>query len=357
MTLQSLFNPRSNSLNAIRLILATMVIVSHSWPIQGLGVDPNSGGQSLGGWAVFGFFGLSGYLITRSRMSGQPAWQYYVARFLRIYPGFLACILVTAFVFAPLAVRLGSGGTYTITEGIKYVWGSLLLHPPVIGHPWIGTTLASAPFPDVWNGSLWTLFWEAACYVLIGIAVSIFRSKTILGPIMIATFILGTAVSYFAQVQILVLPGFLVGVVPMTTAFVAGSILFLYADKIQVVPMVSASVVILIGLTFTKLAVVFAALPLAMLLMTLGSVINWQRIGSKNDISYGVYIYAFPVQQLLVVAFPPGTIPHGVHILLAIMIVYPLAWMSYRLVEKPALNLKPRRRSANTVDQPVGAAV
>jgi len=344
MSLHTLFDPRSNSLNAIRLVLASMVIVSHSWPLTGRGVDPLAGAQSLGGWAVFGFFGLSGYLITRSRMSGQPATHYYVARFLRIYPGFLVCILVTAFVFAPLAVALGSGGEYTINEGFKYLWGSVLLHPPVIGHPWVGTTLSGAVFPDVWNGSLWTLIWEAGCYVAIGVAVSIFRRRQLVGTFVGASFVTSTVLSYLAQVHILELPGFMVGVFPMVAAFFAGALLFLYADKIPVVPATIASVLIIWALTFTPMAVVFAPLPLALVLMVLGSVLKWDKVGSKYDLSYGVYIYGFPVQQLLALVFPVGGFWHVLYILACLACVAPLAWASFRFVENPALKLKLKRR-------------
>jgi peptidoglycan/LPS O-acetylase OafA/YrhL len=90
-----------NSLNAIRLLLAAMVIVSHSWWLGGYGTEPQPGGVKLGSWAVIGFFGISGYLITRSRIQASSALSYCRARFLRIFPGLAACVAVVAFVIAP----------------------------------------------------------------------------------------------------------------------------------------------------------------------------------------------------------------------------------------------------------------
>lgn len=79
------FAEGKNSLNAIRLVLAAMVIVSHSWWLGGYGPEPQPGGVKLGTWAVIGFFGISGYLITQSRVQARTTWSYARARFLRIY--------------------------------------------------------------------------------------------------------------------------------------------------------------------------------------------------------------------------------------------------------------------------------
>ena len=79
------FAEGKNSLNAIRLVLAAMVIVSHSWWLGGYGPEPQPGGVKLGTWAVIGFFGISGYLITQSRVQARTTWSYARARFPRIY--------------------------------------------------------------------------------------------------------------------------------------------------------------------------------------------------------------------------------------------------------------------------------
>src|SRR4051812_20340496 len=113
-TLSELFDPRRNSLNFIRLVLAASVIVSHSWVIGNIGPEPEAGGEHLGSWAVIGFFAVSGYLISRSRVNSSSIRSFYVARLLRIYPGFIVCLLAVAFVFAPLSLLVGSPGTFTI---------------------------------------------------------------------------------------------------------------------------------------------------------------------------------------------------------------------------------------------------
>ncbi|MFF2315846.1 acyltransferase family protein [Arthrobacter sp. NPDC058097] len=115
------FAEGKNSLNAIRLVLAAMVIVSHAWWLGGYGPEPQPGGVKLGTWAVIGFFGISGYLITQSRMQARTAWSYARARFLRIFPGLFVCVAVVALAGIP-------------------------------------GTLDGMPDPRLWNGPLWTLF-------------------------------------------------------------------------------------------------------------------------------------------------------------------------------------------------------
>src|ERR671927_618625 len=83
-------DPRANSLNFLRLLLALTVIVSHAWPLGGLGKEPLLDGRSPGGYAVYGFFALSGYLITGSRLNSRLG-DFLKRRVLRLYPAFLVC--------------------------------------------------------------------------------------------------------------------------------------------------------------------------------------------------------------------------------------------------------------------------
>src|SRR4051812_45574841 len=138
----SAFPTSRNSLNALRLLLATSVIVSHSWPIGGYGDDPRWGPTSLGQFAVAGFFAISGWLITRSRLSSELpsyAWR----RFLRIYPGFFVALLVVAFVVAPLGSALG-GGEYSIGAALRHVAQNAFLYMNDFS---VGGGPTSVPYP------------------------------------------------------------------------------------------------------------------------------------------------------------------------------------------------------------------
>lgn len=102
------FNARRNGMNLVRLVLASSVVFHHSFPLLGRGEGPVLAGDLIGGWAVIGFFCLSGYLITASRRS-KGFGEYLLLRVARIYPGFIACLAVTAFILAPIAWGIERG--------------------------------------------------------------------------------------------------------------------------------------------------------------------------------------------------------------------------------------------------------
>ena len=339
LTLKRLFDPRNNALNAIRLFFACSVVLSHAWVIGGIGEEPSLGGRTVGAWAVLGFFGISGYLITRSRMNGQPAASYFRARFLRIYPGFLAALALVAFVFAPLAVALGSTGSFTFADSLMYVARNLFLYPPVISQHTIGTTLAEG---EIWNGALWSLFWEACCYVgvgILGIAALGSGRKSLL----LITFLAATGVSLAAETGIIP-PSELTLAPPLVAAFTAGSLMFFYSHRIRVVPAAAIAAVLLLASIVSGTATVFAPLPFTLLVLVLGSVLPFRRVGAKRDLSYGIYIYGVPVQNLLEVWLPALVLP--VYLLLTYAFVVPLALASFTWVEAPAMRLKRRVPSA-----------
>jgi peptidoglycan/LPS O-acetylase OafA/YrhL len=124
------------------------------------------------------------------------------------------------------------------------------------------------------------------------------------------------------------------------TYFWAGALLFVYAQRVRVnlaVPL--AAFATLAVACLTGHVEVLSAIPLAFLVLWLGAVLPLQRIGRKNDVSYGVYIYAFPVQQLLVLA-GANALGLTAYILLAILGTIPLAVASWFVIERPAIGLK-----------------
>ena len=179
------FPDRRNSLNALRLALAVLVIVSHAWPLGRFGNDPRLGALTLGEVAVAGFFTISGWLITQSRLSGGLA-GYAWRRFVRIYPGYVVALLAVAFLFAPLGAKI-STGTYGWRDGLHYVGVNLGL---LINDYRVGTSLPASAYP-AWNGSLWTLFSEALCYAAIGLLVTACPRRA-LPALVVLAFLLAT---------------------------------------------------------------------------------------------------------------------------------------------------------------------
>ncbi|TBN56914.1 acyltransferase [Glaciihabitans arcticus] len=335
------FDPRHNSLNALRLLLAALVIVSHSWPLSGNEPEPNLGGANLGTWAVFGFFGISGFLIARSRLSGRPPVFFYRARALRILPAFLVCLVVVAFVFAPLSLLLDPAATWNLSNALSFVLRNLALYPPYLFQGGIAGTLTTTPFVELWNGPLWTLFWEACCYVAIGVLVSLVP-KARLGMVLVSAFAVLTVVAFAHRFALLTLPELLARPLPLFLAFIAGSLVLLYAGRILITPLfVGSALAIVVVAVLLGIVPELGTLPLAYLLLVLGTALPLQKVGSRFDVSYGVYIYGWPVQQLIALALPGLPLP--LFILLALAVTLPLAWLSCALVERPALALKAGR--------------
>lgn len=312
--------------------------------IGNLGPEPEAGGEHLGSWAVLGFFGVSGYLITRSRLNGQSPRSFYIARFLRIYPGFLVCLFSVAFIFAPLSLLVGSPGTYTFLDSVGYVLRNAVLYPPLVNQTNIGTSVPDVQGPGIWNGSLWTLFWEASCYVGVGTLCYV-KNQRYRASLLIAGFVSASAMS-LAGLLGWVPAGVLTMVPPLGAAFCAGALLFLFADKIRVLPAVVFSAAILCLCILTETASALAPFPVALIAIVLGSVLPLQSIGAKSDLSYGVYIYGVPVQNILEIGWPD--LPLIPYVVLSLGLTVPLAWLSFRFVEAPALGWKDRLRKRSS---------
>jgi peptidoglycan/LPS O-acetylase OafA/YrhL len=325
-------DPRRNSLNFLRLVFALLVIVSHAWPVGGYGADPELAGLSLGGWAVVGFFGISGYLITKSRMS-VGFTEFVGRRILRIYPGYLVCLLVTALVFAPASVALGSG-SIRWTSAFSFIGHNIALKLEQNG---IADTLGHAPVAGAWNGSLWTLFYEFLCYLAVGVLLFATRGR---GALVVAALV-ATAVGDTVLVHGLgVRAGTVENFAWLAAPFFAGAVLAIYADRVPLTTVLGVPALVLAPVAaYFQLLPLLGAIPVAYACLWLGHRLPAWRIGRRNDLSYGIYIYAFPVQQSLTL-IAGNRLPVGLAIALSIVGTVPLAALSWFLVEERALRLK-----------------
>lgn len=329
-----------NSLNAVRLGLAYLVVFSHAFPVGGFGSSPNYRGIPLGFLSVGGFFAISGYLITRSRFRtrlGVFLWR----RFLRIVPGFWVAIAVTAFVLAPLVGAINGG--WNAGAALAYlVDGMNLWNAPTQ----IGTTLNGTPYPMSWNGSLWSIQWEVVCYVAVGIlaGVGLVRRTRWLA---VAALVLSTAASIWVQAAGILGPKHEFSMV--LPFFLAGSVLYLYSDRIAMswrlgVPALLALCVLPAfgqGRTLTPLCLAYVCLWIG----ARGPA--WLRkVGHRNDLSYGVFLYGFPVEMVLAAL---GVAAWGffAYASLSLLVTTVFAAASWFLVEKPAMSLKNVFRSGN----------
>jgi peptidoglycan/LPS O-acetylase OafA/YrhL len=331
MTLAERFEPKRNSLNFIRLMLATAVIVSHARPLGGFGRDPEIAGQALGTWAVMGFFAISGFLIASSR-SHTDLFSYFVRRVLRIYPGFVVCIVVVAFAFAPLSVLWG-GGRYSLSSGVGYVARNGLLK---VEQPGIAHTLTNVPYASAWDGSLWTLFYEFSCYIVIGVLLC--TTVRLRRPLAVAAFVVSAAGGQYAVHY--PLPTVAEDFFMLAPVFFGGALVYLFGDRIPFDWRLGLLCIVALPIaTQAHLMPTLGALAAGYAYLFIGVVLPFHAIGRRNDISYGVYIYAFPVQQSLVLLHLNR---HGwaLYALVSIVVTVPFAAASWFLIERKALALK-----------------
>jgi peptidoglycan/LPS O-acetylase OafA/YrhL len=355
-TLGEEFDPQSNALNAWRLTLATGVILCHSWPLTGRQVSFAPAQQLLRDVWVDGFFAISGFLITWSWFRRPRVRDYFLARGLRILPGLWACLIITAFVIAPIAVAIQGGSAPRLLLSrapLEYVLGNSAVD--LLKHD-IGGTPRGVPWFGEWNGSLWTLFWEVLCYIAIaGLGVAGLLRRRWLIPALLALVLYWSAKlppygvfvdappgarQYIDAATLrLILEGFAARFAVM---FLAGALLYRFRDVIPARwSLVVASVVIVLAASLLPNYRVVAAIPLAYAIIVSGALIHNKRLRLRTDLSYGVYIYAFPTQQLLVICGLAFLNPI-VFAIIAAIATLPLAALSWFLVEKRAISLKSR---------------
>ena len=344
-TLQSRFLPKANGLNLIRLGLAVSVILWHSFAITGRDVDSQFLVQLMGSTGVDGFFAISGYLIYSSWDRNPKVGAFLWARVLRIYPAFLVCLIVTPFVLAPIGLLLqGTDPTILFAggEAFKYVGFNLFLWP--LGSTLPGTP-SDVPLPDVWNGSLWTLSWEFLCYLaLLGLGISkAIRIRWMPIALFIAVTIATIAVT-LTRIDVWVLTNGL----RFSLMFLAGMVLYRYRNSLPVSPLLigGAIVVTLLAMLLPNYRIV-AAIPLAYALIASATYVRSRRLQFRTDISYGMYIYAFPIQQVLALA-GLFVLPVPIFWLVSTALTAVFALGSWLLIERNALKLKRRASPVST---------
>lgn len=337
------------SFGTIRIVLALLVIFEHSFILGGFGKDPlaqlTNSQISTALVAVMSFFVISGFLVTKSYLGSGGIMRYGLKRFMRIMPGFWACIVIVAFGFAPLLYFFEN----------KTLSGFLSLEPVgpfdfiiqnsflLIRHYAIEGILFDNPYPYVLNGSLWTLFLEAKAYVLLGIlgllgALSKQKIVIVLLYFVFFSFVAsGTTVEYIPNpfLRLVLDHYFLI----FLCYFFAGSLLYLYKERIIFSWRISLLLAFLtFMLAFFDLIRIGLAVALPYTLILLAMNIRPSIFDRQIDLSYGTYIYSFPVMQTI--AFFGLNSSQILYFLLSILFTLPLAIFSWFVIEKPALGLK-----------------
>ena len=336
------YEEKHNNFGAIRLALASLVILSHS-PVL---IDGNTsreilinifGTISFGELAVDGFFIVSGFLIAKS-YCGSSLSSYFVKRIARIYPGFLACFTICAFVLAPI---VGGGAELMAAKAIASLGEAIRLRPPLVagGFPELA-------YPDL-NGSLWTIAYEFRCYVIAAVCglLGLYRSRSrwiFLSLTVVLLVLNASGIATTINLPMPTITGEFEKAVRLTGMFFAGTCFFLFRDRIAFPKWAGpfSLVLLAVGLLSASLAEAAIATFGAYFIFWLAYGIPVGRLEGftrKQDLSYGIYLYAWPIQNSLIYRFNIQN--HVALSAITLVMAAPLACLSWMLVEKPAQDL------------------
>lgn len=343
-----LSDPRDNNFNILRLVAASSVIFSHATHIVSNDIDllKSTIGYSVGWVAVSAFFSISGMLIYLSVVRSQSVWNYVAARCLRIFPGLWFMLVVTTALLGVFFSTLPALQFFTDPETAGYIAGNAYLYAPKYSLPGVFET---NPLSAI-NGSLWTLRFEFTCYILtlVCFLVGAYRSEQRF-LLLCGVFALG----YFGFLAF----GFATNTLDsilydgsdfakmhrLCFAFFLGILMGRYIETFRPRGWMVLGSIVPCLLTFgTPFFATFLIIAIAMTLFWFAFLQHpWLvPFRSMPDYSYGIYIYAFPIQQALAYLMPGSD--WLTNSLLSLLITLPFAAFSWHVIEKPALSLKPK---------------
>jgi peptidoglycan/LPS O-acetylase OafA/YrhL len=338
--LSDLASGRNNNFNLLRMIAASAVLISHAYPIS-MGeraIEPLEYllGMTLGTLAVITFFAISGFFISQSFDHRRSLVGFCIARILRIYPGLMVVLILTLLVLGPIFTSITQSAYFSDHATLLYLPRNLTLR-------WLQYDLPGVfrdnPYPAAINGSLWSLFYEVVCYGMVVVVVGMvgLTKRSWCFGVFLGIYALG----YLTSKPIIShdhTSGLLVNFHQLTLPFVLGMAVYQFRYFLPLSSLVSVSVGSAAVLTyhtswFPESFVFFWCYLIFYLGYLPGRLLRfYNHIG---DYSYGMYIYAFPCEQI-VVALWKGISPLGLMIM-SFPATLALAVLSWHLVEKRAL--------------------
>ncbi|WP_407695498.1 acyltransferase family protein [Siculibacillus lacustris] len=338
---------RNNNFGALRLIFASLVLYSHT-PQMIHGSRKYEilyyifGNLTLAEIAVDAFFIISGYLITQSFENSSSVWSYSKKRVLRIFPGYLVVFWICVLIVAPLAGAGLSG--FNVSTALTGLLANIRLMPPN-GF----AVFPGLPFPSL-NGSLWTIAYEFRCYIIVLIAGSsglLSERYKIVFPLVAAFLLSINALEIIPKIEF---PGSSIIGYPRDDVrffglFVCGMTFYLYRARIYYRHWTASlsAACLLVGMTnritaeasfaiFGGYMIFWAAFRVKALLPSVFT--------ASFDISYGVYLYAWPVQSIIIYYVSRDSF---VVSLISSAIVAVIAFASWFVIERPALDFARRQ--------------
>ncbi len=331
----------------LRVVAAFLVFAGHQQALTGRAEPAFLGIVTWGELAVSIFFSLSGYLVAESWRRDPSPQRYFLRRGLRLIPGLAGVSLFCALVLGPATSSL-SLGDY-LTDPKTYAYLQNVVFRIRFELPGVFPT---NPVPGVVNGSLWTLPMEVACYLLL---VLFLRPTARLHRgwpvwlLAVSLWVVDMQVSSSAR-WILYSTNWRIGLHFASFFFVGAALRLAPPPRYQ--PVAAALLAAVAWMFFSQSPLGYWSAPLCVTLIVIGSArvsatpSRW--VSRYGDLSYGLYLFAFPVQQAVVASGLFAGSPRRVFTVAWLGTVL-CAWLSWHFIEAPALRFKPRRsESTNT---------
>ena len=333
MTFASAYDSRSNNFGAFRFLQAAVIIFYHCQVLSG---RVPAAEQTVWFQLAIGmldcFFFLSGFLVTQSWLAAPALRLYVPKRLLRLMPAMVVALVFGAFVVGPLATS-GSAGAYLLSsEPWRHFLG--ILSPPYLVSP---TCFVDNPFPKFINGPLWSLRYEFVCYALVPLLGALPERWMRWGTAALLAWFWGIVLSGRTPAW---MPA---PMPPLMACFMAGMAFWVFRER---VPYTAALAVPALGLLAVTLFThgFREVFPLAggyvFFYAGFAPRLRLRRWSHLGDFAYGLYVFTYPMQQLLVHYFGAG-IPLGVYYVASFGLGLALAVSCWRFIEEPALRLKP----------------
>ena len=350
-----------NAFDFLRFVAAFSVLYSHSFALLGLPEPFLIFSFPAANLGVYAFFVISGFLVCQSWDRDPSLGRFAARRGLRLLPGLFVAVCFTVFVIGPLMTTLPVAQYF----GTAGTWAYLLSNAGLSGGQYVlPGVFETNPYPGAVNGSLWTLRYEAILYIAVAI-IGVTTRRTYLRwacLTLLTVFALGWCVSkalgvdtYTIGLPFTTITFDWMALAVFSTFFFAGSSLYALRGSVQL----SILAALLLALPCMFASNIFWAtlfmwvfLPYAILVFAFRAPAIFRRFGKRGDCSYGIYVYAFPVQQVVTyyaVKIGAGWFPVFAVSSIATVI---LAGLSWHYVERPALGWKARliNRQNSSVD-------
>ncbi|MCH2341911.1 acyltransferase family protein [Pseudomonas sp. NPDC047963] len=327
-----------NNFDFLRFFAASAVVLGHCYWLSGLGaVEPVrlfTGSMDTADIAVNLFFVMSGFLIAASWIHSRSSLDFAGKRALRIFPALTVSTLFTAFVVGPLGTELPLGEYLLNSQTVRYLSNAALFtqfHLPGV--------FTENPFPGTVNGSVWTLPYEVLIYTML----LVLGLLKLFGRIAVLAVPIALMFVHFHLAPNLGLESdMLRKVTRLGMFFFLGSALYLYRKILPwnwKIALTLLSLSLFSARTEWWFFVHVLTLPYLTIYLAHLKIPRLSRFGRYGDFSYGIYIFSFPVQQLLVHWLDPKlSLPMFMAISLTASIA--IAALSWHLIESPALRLK-----------------